>query len=747
MLNVNANIISSKIGSGSSIPSRSDALFWIDGTIVDITGSKYFQDRNNGKLFPITGYDFDSTWGKGFPYKTAATISAPAGDATLIAADINNFLYDSGGTPNQIPVVSLFQDIDYEHKLFCRHADQVLDSNGVETYEPRILDIVLYNTVKSGIDLTTCQSYYNVPTEITTNVRWISPTGSDTSGDGTKAHPWATFAKAQTSGTTGDTIYVKTGIYTVAGYFNTKKLYHKGIGYSNLISTTTYALALGITGSTFTGLKIDGGSLLNTVYYNAGSTCNNIVFEKCSIGSNYNISKMTIPATYAINTQLLNCIFYGTGTGSVLYINESTLISGCFFNCPNAGYSINLQKMTSGVDQCIYYNKINKQIYLNCSGNLDLSYNKLTCSLTVNDVSLTGELKIWHNNVTNANFLTAVSFTNLRFTHDIQYNTFNVITGCYQIQNQSSFIFKHNNVLAIVSATDHCEVTVIPSTTTTCTIDISENNFESRSHSSNVIYCGDGTFNSSKNDKIAGVIEGNKIIGPYKWGSGSGSNHSILVLFQKGITVNRNYVSYSANGIVMKDYNRATTTSTCNYNVIYNCNCGIECKGYADLPLIGNTVYNNLWTDGSGIRASVTVDEELSEYPPTNAYFKNNIVIDKSAANTFSCYYIGVDPCGLIFDYNVGYSDNNGYGSIGDGSFIAWQVAGYGEHDLNQDVSFYSVLNKQFWPIPTITSGEDLGTDYDDGLDITTDWGSDTEVPIVVTKQQGANWNIGAYVQ
>jgi hypothetical protein len=46
------------------------------------------------------------------------------GDAVLIAADINNFLYDAGGTPNAIPVVSLFQDIDYEHKIFCKHEAQ-----------------------------------------------------------------------------------------------------------------------------------------------------------------------------------------------------------------------------------------------------------------------------------------------------------------------------------------------------------------------------------------------------------------------------------------------------------------------------------------------------------------------------------------------------------------------------------------------------------------------------------------------
>ena len=175
MLNVNTNIIGSVVGGGiSGIPFKTDLLFWLNGIVIDVGGTKYFKDAStNARNFLITTYDFDSTWDKGYPWKSAATISAPTGDAILIAADKNNFLYDSGGTPNQIPVTSLFQDIDYEHRFFNRHAPQVLDSNGVEIYEPRVLDIVLYANVKSGADLTTCQSYYGVPVEVTTGVKWV----------------------------------------------------------------------------------------------------------------------------------------------------------------------------------------------------------------------------------------------------------------------------------------------------------------------------------------------------------------------------------------------------------------------------------------------------------------------------------------------------------------------------------------------------------------------------------------------
>jgi hypothetical protein len=47
---------------------------------------------------------------------------------------------------------------------------------------------------------------------------------------------------------------------------------------------------------------------------------------------------------------------------------------------------------------------------------------------------------------------------------------------------------------------------------------------------------------------------------------------------------------------------------------------------------------------------------------------------------------------------------------------------------------------------PAIGAGEVLGAVYDDGLDASTDWGDDNEVPTIVTKQQGAAWDCGAYV-
>ena len=177
------------------------SLFFLDGTITDVAGTKYFVDKSaNGRNFLITGYDFDAAWTTGFPYKSAATISAPAADAALIAADINNFLYDAGGTPNQIPVISLFQDIDYEHKIFCKHVAQAVDGNGVEVTEPYVSHVFMATDVLAGADLTKAYTDFGVTAEVA-GALWVG-TGET----------YATNQLAINAAAAGNTIYSKTGL-------------------------------------------------------------------------------------------------------------------------------------------------------------------------------------------------------------------------------------------------------------------------------------------------------------------------------------------------------------------------------------------------------------------------------------------------------------------------------------------------------------------------------------------------------
>ena len=186
---------------GKTIPNKVDAFVWLDGTI----SGNNFVDKISGRLFPVTNKDFPAGWTKGFPYKSAATFSAPVGDAALIAADVNNFFY-TAGVPNQIPVISCFQDVDYAHRLFFRHIDQSVDiDTDVETYEPRVAEMVLYNTAATGGDLTARNLYFKVPAKLTSGIREV--------GAG-KTYP-SSITDAITASSSTDTIYVYSGTYTM----------------------------------------------------------------------------------------------------------------------------------------------------------------------------------------------------------------------------------------------------------------------------------------------------------------------------------------------------------------------------------------------------------------------------------------------------------------------------------------------------------------------------------------------------
>jgi len=261
-------------------PFLNDALFWLDGVIIEDGGNKYFRDiTGNDRKFLITDYDFNSDWTAGMPYKTAATISAPVGDATLIAADVNNYLYDSGGTPNQIPVVSLFQDIDYEHKLFCKHYTRLIDSSEIEIREPRVVHIVLYDTVKVGTELTLCQNYFDVPTEDLT-AEWIAEDGNDTTGTGTKANPWRSVDKIKA--TTASTVYAKSGNYDLTARvdFNAASSFElKSVGFAswNLYNGTAYGF-FNYGEVTITGF-VTTAPTINYAIYNYKS----LTFRRCSL--------------------------------------------------------------------------------------------------------------------------------------------------------------------------------------------------------------------------------------------------------------------------------------------------------------------------------------------------------------------------------------------------------------------------------------------------------------------------------
>jgi len=372
------------------IPFKSDALFWLDGKVSKIGANYYFIDKTgNGRNFLITNYDFDSTSAiKGFPYKSSATISAPSGDATLIVADVNSFLY-TAGTPNQLPVVSLFQDVDYEHKLFTRHKLQTVSNDSIEMFEPRVYDVVLYNTVKTSLDLTKCQIYYRVPAEIAGAI-WYSPSGNNTTGTGTKSNPYLTLAKNLT---THFNVYCKSGTYDFpqANFSAAALLSIYGTGFTRF----SYSSAISVNSNRplkFKNIIINGnGSSTNSIQPKYGVT-----FENCSLIKTSGTSFISTTTGGTMGDFIVkNCVLSFTGSTNGLFntdaIPPNVSIVGCYgaliYNLPlsrkNTSLNIAHNKFTAGYvggySNGIRFqdNKITGTASVICAVNSTLKYNKL----------------------------------------------------------------------------------------------------------------------------------------------------------------------------------------------------------------------------------------------------------------------------------------------------------------------------------------------------------------------------------
>lgn len=722
------------------IPNKADALFWLDGVILDESGTKYFRDKTgNGRKFLITGYDFDSTWLAGMPYKSTATISAPVGDATLIAGDINNYLY-TAGTPNQIPVVSLFQDIDYEHKLFCRHFAQVIDGNGVETNEPRVLDIVLYNTIKISDELTNCQEYFGVPVEVTSAVRWIDPVNGLDTNSGTKSLPWKTLPKCTSSATNGDTIYIRSGICDITSAWDdrAKTLTYISVGFNTMKSSVSRASFMYPGSSVYKGLNFLGTGITDIAY---SLTATNPQFINCSSSG----------ATQFINNNssglvnIKNCVIYGY-TYQALTARSHVTVDTCYLN---KSTSTGISLLVGGNNVVLKNSRLNTSnaaSYGTGGGSLVFGTatfvgNTGNCRALL-DAYDAGTIQVKNNVISTLIYVINLSDTTpIKTDVTISNNTINSVFTGGSIKLTNKNLIVTNNILNH-NSTSGTLISLIPITTTdSITVDIS-NNVINTINQGSPIEIGDSTF-VTKN-KISGSIKNNKA-----YCSGTGASHGVCIWANNNIEIAYNRIENFDLSIVLKGGNCDYSSVKVHHNI---CISGrIVVKGVSNTPIYNNVLISST---KSLIMLDFLKDEVNNE--AINTQVKNNIIINNTPSN--STVFINIeDASTLVSDYNLFYNDQT-YFAIKNSSqltFTAWQALGYDANSVlmndTQLAALFTDITNYDCAIPVgslaIGSGVTLDAGYDDGLDTSTVWGTITELASVITKQQGESWDVGAYVQ
>jgi hypothetical protein len=154
-------------------------------------------------------------------------------------------------------------------------------------------------------------------------IKYIATTGNDTTGDGSLALPWLTFAKALTGTSAGDTITVGAGTFTWATASVTNRI---------VIGSTTFSSGLPTT--------IFDGAAGNIIWTLDGTTAiSNIMFQNATRTSFYGFFEGA--ANNSASSTFTNCVFRNltlyNGNTQVCVIAKSTgnscslTVTNCLF--------------------------------------------------------------------------------------------------------------------------------------------------------------------------------------------------------------------------------------------------------------------------------------------------------------------------------------------------------------------------------------------------------------------------------
>jgi hypothetical protein len=720
---IGIGIPSSRRG-GLGIPFKTDALFHLDGEIITIGSDQFFKDQVGSRNFLITGYDFYEDWIFGFPYKTLATISAPVGDAVLIAADVNNFLYAAGGTPNQIPIVALFQDIDYAHKLFTRHATQKTDViTGYETYEPRVLDIVLYANVKADGDLTKCNSYFGVPTE-NANAIWVTKTGHDVTGNGTKALPFLTIQKGVDTAGANGTVYLGTGVYAEATRVSVSK------------PLTMQGLSNVRTSSTNTGNQF----IINHATVNSTHNFNRIIFDGTTVANN-NITDNAGLSGMTYNFNSCGFFNYSRGGVTITAASSTTIVRNSIHSSARviaSAFGTTIKSSAAANIILMYGNYIRDNSHVGVYGNCPtFHYNKI----------------IYNGS---NNFL--YSFYSTGISVDYRYNYFKSTNAAstsekaaVYVLGATSVLIAYNKIL-IDNIYGYLAINVFGSAGETITegCHIHNNYIIDYAHATHVLSV--GTEDPATGDnKITGIIIEKNTVLCHRYFAPNEQiiTHTIYVGFQPNAIVRYNYVNGGGiNYIIKGSVATANTTGYVAYNVSVNAHAqDFFIKGISGYMIYGNTAYKNNGVLLANIARCIYLTSNLGGDESNNTLIRNNILIDES--NGSSILIDILTATGVVSNNNVMYNAVGFYGNTSastNRSFAQWQALGFDANSTDSNIPFNDVATFKMWPVTPVV-GADLGAAFDDGLDITTNWGTTLLSPTIVTRQQSSNWQTGAYVQ
>lgn len=705
------NIVGVFAGAGqiNRPPAINIASQWFDGTI---SGNELV-DKIGGKNLDIINKDFPDYWQKGLPYKSASFVAQKASTFGLIP-NPNYFWFKSDGTPNQIPICCLFNNIDYGNQIFCLRKDPSYDISYLETWEGRVGDIITYSNPLTDNDLVKANNYFKVPI-LDLTAKWVDPVNGIDTNAGTYLAPFLTYSKIRSF--TNTNFYIKSGVLNINTNqtISSNKVY--GIGNSQLKSNVVGDYYSTPFNCTFKGLFLNANGISNSHFTTNNAVGNNMIFKNCYFGN-------SLKNAYWNNTTSSifdSCVLTGGSAGNEYVTSYSNCtIRSTFINflssvliSTNSAQSVevssnNISCRTAGT---LISKKQNSSISIinNFFNNTKFIFS------TVNKNSTTGDSTIKNNRGTIEG--ASVYFTNGNVassgTDYFLNNNIKAIGGTVVFNSVRNSVVSNNTLIgdSLDLIYSYPEVGYLS--------EIESNYLEQKANNA---YCltGTGHVKFNKNTLYSSIL--------------NSGQHGFQAYNCTTSEINYNKVENVHLGLITKNaYGYTSLSNTISYNVLTN--SLILSKGASNTDVYHNT------SNCNGFDYCISFIEN-ADYANIQHQVNSKCLNNISINTTIECINIRPNQ-DVVADNSIVYntiSTKIRYSNI-NYTLLGIQSLGLclNSSEANPNIK----LNSELWPTTPITIGQNLGTTYEDGLDILSVW------PNIITKKQPniGNWQIGAYVQ
>ncbi len=577
---------------------------------------------------------------------------------------------------------------------------------------------------------------------------YVATTGNDVSGSGTSSSPWRTMAKAETTASRGDTVYVAEGTYVEnksgSGYLSLAKgITWRASGVVNLRPSSGIIALRVLSGSDkveMYGFTVQQPSTLTTANYA-------LFVDPCTGSRSFYNCNFVTSGAYTVRLQACNkvaftaCSFVG-GSGTMIYSLDANLLAYDCTYTGNASHGLLGISSSSTKDVVVSGGNVGGSYIgdvianagssnLTVSGlQINLAAGTPTRLVIASGAGETGDTRIMGNKITSSiPFSSSVFSVGLK-TSWVEISGNNILLSnasptprVIDVSGQYRPRIIDNRIETISTNPITC-ISIQSSGVNVGSTLVRGNVCRTRSLSGRAIVIGTDASSAYDNLIDGAVIEYNRIYGPAYFGVvGFVTTHGILYGHSRYAQVTHNYVNGAGYGVIFKgtgqDWLYAGGASN---NIFVNCTVtGGYAKGVRNTTWYNNTLYLDPTHSALALLEVGPNSTDAATYESDGTRLRQNIFYGKAGCSMVSVLSEG-SQIGLDSDYNCVWNNVGSADFYVTGvrkSLASWQALGYDKHSLLVDPLFENPALNDFGlrsTSPCINPDSFAGLDEEDDL-------------------------------